>query len=317
MEKNKQLSKSSLYTPEDCKAEMLNQLRNGKVKGSTTYIPDIDDCWTWRTKEANIWTGYANEGKSIKLRQLCLIKVLMENRKFLFCAPEDFPPEDFFDDMIHTITGQTTDKDYPNCVDEDTYMQAFDLIKDNFFFLYVEPPDNTIQRVLSEFKKICEVHDIYGCVIDPILKFARPKDLSDRDDIYASYIGSLCVDFCRATNTSFHMVMHQVTPTIDLNKRYAEPSMYRVKGGGSWADGFDNVLTVWRPDYAFDKLSPEVHFGSQKIKKQKLVGVPQKRQFSFDRKTNRYTHFGTNTPLFDYDRFITRKKKNNNLALNG
>ena len=42
--------------------------------------------------------------------------------------------------------------------------------------------------------------------------------------------------------------------------------MYRIKGGGSWSDGFDNVLSVWRPNYAKDKIDSEVQFASQKIK---------------------------------------------------
>lgn len=297
--------KVKIYTPEDCKEKMFTQLKKGRVKGTTTHNKQIDACWTWRKQEANIFTGYANEGKSLFLKQLCLIKALQEDWKFLFCSPEDFPPEDFFDDMIHTITGRTTDKDYPECIPEELYEQAFNLIKNNFIFVYIEPPNNTIKGVLEEFKKICDTQHVDCCVIDPLLKFARPKDFSERDDIYASYVGGLCIDFCRKTNTVLHLIMHQLTPHIEAGmKKYPEPNMYRVKGGGSWSDGFDNVLSVWRPDYAYDKFSTDVIFGSQKIKKQKLVGIPQKIQISFNRKTNRYTEHGTGVPLFDFDKFI-------------
>lgn len=243
---------------------------------------------------------------SLFLKQLCMIKALEEDWKFLFCSPEDYPPEEFFDDMIHTIAGRTTDIDYPGCIDGKTYDKAFNLIKDNFVFVYIEPPNNTIKGVLEEFKKVMKDRHIDACIIDPLLKFARPKGFSERDDIYASYIGGLCVDFCRQTNTSFHLVMHQLTPTIDLQGggKYQEPSMYRVKGGGSWSDGFDNVLSVWRPDYAKDKFSNEVVFSSQKIKKQKLVGIPQRFQMAFDRKSNRYIDFNSDRPIFNFDKFM-------------
>lgn len=301
--------KTYLFTPEDCLPDMLKSLREGKVKGTTTYNEELDKCWTWRQQEANIWTGYSNEGKSLFLKQLALIKALKDDKKFVFCSPEDFPPDEFYDDLIHTLVGKTTDKNNLNqkVVSEEFYMAAYEMIKKHFFFLYIEPPDNTIKGVLERFKEICAKHEIFGCVIDPILKFARPKLMSDRDDIYASYIGSICVDFCRQTNTSFHLVMHQLTPQKEIGaSRYPEPSMYKVKGGGSWADGFDNILSVWRPDYYADKLSTNVQFASQKIKKQKLVGIPQKIALNFDRKTNRYMMpmdetTGYAKDLFDFD----------------
>lgn len=301
--------KVTIYTPEDCYDIMIDSLRKGKVKGTSTYNDVIDNCWKWRKKEANIWTGYANEGKSIFLKQLFLIKALKEDWKAIFCSPEDFPPEEFFDDLIHTFTGITTDRDFPNVVTEELYNKAFQLIKDKFIFLYLEPPNNTIKSVLAEMRKICKDTKVDVCVIDPLLKFARPKDFSDRDDIYASYIGSICTDFCRTENVSFHLVMHQLTPTFDnISKKYQEPSMYRIKGGGSWSDGFDNVLSVWRPNYAVDKMDATVQFSSQKIKKQKLVGIPQKMECSFDRKTNRYIDKQINESLFDFDKFIYERK---------
>ena len=69
-----------LFKPENCFKDMLHDLKNGKVRGTTTYNSKLDECWTWRTQEANIWTGYSNEGKSLFLKQLCLIKALEENK---------------------------------------------------------------------------------------------------------------------------------------------------------------------------------------------------------------------------------------------
>jgi twinkle protein len=293
-----------LFKPEHCIEQMLIELKTGKVRGSTTHNNDLDTSWTWRKEEANIWTGYANEGKSLFLKQICLIKALEDNWTFLFCSPEDFPPQEFYDDLIHTLAGKTTDKFYQkNLISKELYQHCYKLIKDRFLFLYVEPPHNTIKGTLEEFKKLCKEQTIDACIIDPLLKFARPKDFSERDDIYACYIGSICVDFARQTNTSFHLVMHQLTPNMDRDdKRYAEPSMYRIKGGGSWADGFDNVLSVWRPEYAIDKTDTNVQFSSQKIKKQKLVGIPSKFKMEFNRKTNRYEKDGK--AIFNFDKFL-------------
>src|ERR1044071_1873968 len=126
-----------IHSPEDVLGEMLYDLENGKEKGTTTYIEDLDKCWKWRAGEGNLWTGYANEGKSILSRSLSMIKALEEGWNFLFNAPEDFPAKEFYDDMIHTITGFPTDKDHPLCVTKELYMYAYELIKDHFQFVYI------------------------------------------------------------------------------------------------------------------------------------------------------------------------------------
>jgi len=247
------------------------------------------------------------------LKSIFLIKALEEGWKGIFCAPEDFPPDEFFDGAIHTLAGMTTDKSKPEVISEQNYLKAYEFIKDKFIFLYVEPPNNSIPLVLEEMSKICKEEKIDVCVIDPLLKFSRPKGYSDRDDIYASHIGSLCTDFCRKEDVSFHLIMHQLTPQTDsMNKTYMEPNVYRIKGGGSWSDGFDNVLSIWRPNYSIDKLDTTVQFSSQKIKKQKLVGIPQKISINFDRKKNRYCNKVSDTELesiFDFDKFMYPRTK--------
>lgn len=297
--------KALIYTPEDCLGDMLFDLEHGKEKGSTTYIRDIDMCWKWRKGEFNIWTGYANEGKSLFLRYLSIIKACMDGWKFIFCAPEDYPPKEFFDDMLHTLSGQSTDKDNALCISRDDYLDVFARLKDYITFLYINPPGNTIKGALIEFEKIIEEKGADAIVIDPLIKFSRPKDMSERDDIYAAYITSICTDFARKHNLSTHLVMHQLTPRVLESGYYSKPSMYSIKGGGTWSDGTDNILSVWRPLYAKDKLSTEVHFASQKIKKQKLTGIPQDFKMKFDRRSNRYIDFTTEKDLFDFNKILT------------
>ena len=72
--------KVEIITPESCKEQMENEYVNGPIKGTTTYNKELDNAWTWRPGEYNIWTGYANEGKSEMLKQLCLIKALEEDK---------------------------------------------------------------------------------------------------------------------------------------------------------------------------------------------------------------------------------------------
>lgn len=280
---------------------MKEALIKGKEKGTTTYIPELDQAWTWRLREFNIWTGYSNEGKSLFLRFICLIKSIMDGWKFAFYAPEDYPAEEFFDDIIHTASGYSTDKDNLNFIRTELYVLMYERLKELFYFVYIKPPKNTLIRVLQSFIPLIEENGVKGCIIDPIIKLARPKEYMNADDKYAAYVTTLCTDFCRQFNVSLNLVMHQLTPRLQENGLYPKPTMYNIKGGGTWTDGTDNILALWRPTYARDKMDDEVKFTSHKIKKQKLVGIPQDVDFRFNRKTNRYTNFNSNKDIFDFD----------------
>src|SRR5882757_1856068 len=297
-------TKAQIITMDDCIDKMLYDLKNGKEKGTTTYINELDCCWKWRKTEFNLWTGYQNEGKSTFLRYISAIKALEEDWKILCTCPEDFPAVEFFDDIIHTVAGQSTDRDNPNRISESLYRKIYERLRYNFIFYYLAPPENSIKSVLKEWEGLIELYNIDAGIIDPLIKFARPSGM-DKDDQYAVYLTTLLTDFARRKHISLHLVLHQVTPPRVPNANYPKPSAYSIKGGGSWADGSDNVLVVWKPNHATDKTSTEVIFASDKIKKQKLTGIPQQLTIKFDRRTNRYVDFKTGKDLYNFDKHFS------------
>lgn len=297
---------------EDCIDEMEHDLEHGKEKGTTTFIKGMDNAWTWRMGEFNIWTGYSNEGKSQALRFCSLIKAigqhdLGDDWKFAFYAPEDYPAKEFFDDFIHTASGFSTDKENPNFIGKKRYREIYQKVKEYFFFTYIRPPKNSLAKILSSFIPLIEDQGVKVCIVDPLIKVARPAKYLNADDKYAAYVTTMCTDFARQYNISLHLVMHQLTPRLQENGLYPKPSMYYIKGGGTWADGSDNILSIQRPLYAADKVDDEVLFRSEKIKKQKLVGIPQEFKMRFDRRTNRYTDPSGND-LYDLDKALHNAK---------
>lgn len=292
-----------IYKPEDCIDDMMNELLNGKVKGTTTYNSEIDEAWTWRKKETNGWTGYNNQGKGEFIKQMTLIKSLEENWKTGFYSPEDYHPIEFYDGFIHTLSGKSTDKDRSNYITPDLYKKCYEMIKDNFVFVYLRPPHNTIENILEEFEKLMDTMTLDSIVIDPILKVSKSKDAPEKDHEYAGYVTSILEDFSVRCNLSVHIVMHQLTPRKNEQGLYPKPDVYSIKGGGSYADGLSNILYVERPNYAKDKEDTTVVFGSQKIKKQKLVGLPQDVTMRFDRRTNRYVDL-EGRDMFNFNKFL-------------
>lgn len=297
---------NSIITMDNVSESMLQQFRAGKEPGSKTYIRAIDEvtvtnsrgsfnskAWSWRPGEFNIWTGYNNEGKSQALIYLCLLKALNEDKKFAFFSPENFPPDDFFDDIIHSILGKTTDKKAKGFdMTEKEYFEAMNRIKNNFFFVYPKDengnPDFTIEEIEKVFEYLIWEHDVFAVIVDPYIKIRHRMDPGEPEHLYASRFMMDRINFTRKNNVSYHLVMHQTTPRKEKDGNYPRPNLYSIKGGGTFADSSDNVLSIWRPYRGTDPLNTEILFISEKIKKQKLVGIPSDITMNFSRQKNRY-----------------------------
>ena len=281
---------------------MLKNFRKGKEAGSKTYVRDMDHVssggmqnkmWSWKAGEFNLWTGYNNEGKSQFLIFLCVLKAINEGWKFAFFSPENYPPDEFFDDIIHTILGKSTDRAYKNFdVQEDEYLRAFDMVKDNFFFVYPEKdkvPDFRIEQIESVFEYLVWEKDVKAVIVDPYIKIRHEMSPGEPEHLYASRFMMDRINFTRKNNVSYHLVMHQTTPRKEKDGNYPPPSLYQIKGGGTFADSTDNSISVWRPNRATDPNDTTVIIKTDKIKKQKLVGIPTEITIDFNRKRNRYT----------------------------
>lgn len=289
----------------DVEDKMIRNLKEGLLKGSTTHIPLIDEAWTWRKSEFTLLTGYNNDGKSLFIRFLCLIKGLSDGWKTACFAPEDYPAESFFDELIHTASGYTTDKTMPGFIGENLFKKVMSQIKDYFIFVNIRPPKCTLQNVLNAFIPLIERDGVDICIIDPLIKITRPPEYVNADAAWAAYVTSVCTDFARRYNVCLILVLHQLTPKImEGTGTYAKPDKYSIKSGGNLSDSSDNVLFLQRPQAPKDMIDTMVRFGSLKIKKQKLVGIPQEVMFRFSRKTNRYIDERTGEDLFNFDKVI-------------
>ena len=294
-----------IFTVDDITESMLDGYRNGQERGTSTYIEEVDKAWTWRAGEVNIWTGYQNEGKSLFLNQLATIKASVDGWKFGVFSPENMPMNDFFNDIIEMYIGKSCDPYYEkNYMSEAEYRQGMDFVKKHFNVIY--PKKNfTLETIFEKAKYLIKTQGIRSLIIDPYNTVQHKMNRGEREDLYISRFMSELKRFAVDNNISIHLVAHQVTPQKNDDGRYPKPDVNKIKGGGTFADKADNVLFVWRPDRAIDFSSRKVTFGSQKIKKQKLVGYPQDiENISFDIKSSRYS-FNGKTPFEQLDNIRT------------
>ena len=292
-----------IFSVDDIQDSMLDGYRNGQERGTTTYIPSVDSAWTWRNGELNIWTGYQNEGKSMFLNQLALLKAIYDGWKFGVFSPENMPMNDFFNDLIETFIGKSADPYYENnYMSEAEFREGMQFMKKHFFVIYPKK-SYKLEDIFDRAKFLVKTKGIRSLIIDPYNTIQHRMQHGEREDLYISRFMSELKRFAIENKISIHLVAHQVTPQKDDNNRYYKPDLNRIKGGGTFSDKADNVLFVWRPNRALDFSDTSVVFGSQKIKKQKLVGYPQDiHGITFDRKSSRY-YFNNVTPFEEVDKF--------------
>ena len=292
-----------VFTIDDVKESMLNGYRNGQNRGEETGIQEINKAWTWRAGEVNLWTGYQNEGKSLFLNQLALIKAIISGWKFAIFSPENFPIDDFFNDLIETYIGKSCDPFYENnYMSEAEYIEGMNFVKDHFFVIYPEK-DFKIQTIFDKTKYLVRKQGVRGLIIDPYNTIEHLMSNGEREDLYISRFMSQLKRFGVEENISMNLVAHQLTARKNEKDggRYFRPELNNIKGGGTFADKADNVLFVWRPNRALDFKDPDVIFGSQKIKKQKLVGIPQNiEDITFNIRNQRY-YFNGVSPFTYFD----------------
>ena len=299
-----------IFNVDDVSASMLDGFHNGQERGTTTYIDSVDKAWTWRNGEVNIWTGYQNEGKSLFLNQLATLKAVFDGWKFAVFSPENMPINDFFNDIIEMYIGRSSDPFHGNLqMTLEEYKEAMDFVKKHFFIIYPKK-DFQLNTIFDKAKFLVKTKGIRSLIIDPYNTIQHRMRSGEREDLYISRFMSELKRFALDQNISVNLVAHQVTPMKDNEGRYIKPDVNKIKGGGTFADKADNVMFVWRPERALDYSSTLVTFGSQKIKKQKLVGTPQEiNDISFNVKEQRY-YFNGKTPFKKVDEHRTGKVSN-------
>jgi twinkle protein len=199
--------------------------------------------------------------------------------------------------------GKSCDPFYANnYMSLEEYNLGLDFVQDHFFVIYPDK-DFKIDTIFEKTNYLIRKRGIKTLIIDPYNTIEHLMNSGEREDLYISRFMSKLKRFAVEKQVSVNLVAHQLTAKKNERDdgRYFCPELNNIKGGGTFADKADNVLFVWRPNRALDFKDPVVIFGSQKIKKQKLVGIPQNIEcIDFNVKQQRY-YFNGFTPFAFYD----------------
>jgi hypothetical protein len=257
----------------DIREQMLDTFRNGHQHGTTTYFQTIDKHWKWKKGEITLMHGLGNDGKTTMMLQLMLIKSIKEGDKWAIFSPEQYPPIDFYNDLIHMYIGKTTDKRYIGVMSEREYNTGMDFMMEHFYFVYPENDSPTPEYMEARFEECIAKHSVFGCLTDPFNQLDNDWKKYGRDDLYLSDYLSKKKRFALHQNIYDLTIAHPRGNAVkNASGDYGVPDVYDLANGAMWNNKMDNILCTHRPRKRSAPDDPTVDFYSQKIKKQKLVG---------------------------------------------
>jgi twinkle protein len=185
------------------------------------------------------------------------------------------------------------DKD--NRMTEYEYETAINFLNEHFYAIYPED-DFSLDNVLSKFKHLVMRYGIKGCLLDPF----NQLDHEFRGKDETTYIGECLTKirrFEQVNDLKFIIIAHpRKMDKDDTGLHYKMPTAYDISGSQNWFNKADNVVCIHRnnPQDTFDT---SVRVNIQKVKFQKLVGIPGEQLLKFDRRSNRYLDLGNSCPL--------------------
>lgn len=257
-----------VYFVEDIISNMIINFRSGITQGDTTRFDSIDRYFRWKKGEINLFTGFANFGKTFFTLQLMLTKSIYDDWKWAVFCPENFPANDFYDDLIEMYAGKWIGQ-----MNEQEYTDAADFINTHIFYVYPDN-DHDIVSIHEKFRYLILKKGCDGVLIDPWNQLDHNQKRFQREDQYLSEMFKDVKRFALLNHICYNIIAHPKNPVYKEDRSLPVADNYDLHGGSMWANKMDNILSYHRPRYHEDKNSPEAEIHIQKIKRKRTGGQP-------------------------------------------
>lgn len=255
-----------VYYLEDIFASMLEHFRKGIALAPSTRFGEMDTYFRWKKGEINLFTGYGNHGKTFFTLQLMLTKSIYDGWKWGVFCPENYPANDFYDDLVEMFVGK-----WLRGMSEDEYVQACSFIDAHIYYIYPED-SHDVHSINEKFRHLVLKKGIDGVLVDPFNQLDHLQKPYQREDQYLSEILKDIKRFALLNNISYNIIAHPKNPSYQQDKSLPIVDTYDIAGGAMWANKCDNILSYYRPNFHIDKNSPEVDVYVQKVKRKRTGG---------------------------------------------
>lgn len=255
-----------VYYLEDIFESMLENFRKGVILAPTTNFTELDNYFRWKKGDITLCTGYGNHGKSFFMLQLMLTKSIHDGWKWAIFSPENFPANDFYDDLIEMYVGKWLDN-----MTEEEYIEGCLFIDQHIFYVY---PDNEhdINSIHEKFRHLILKKGVDGVMIDPFNQLDHNQKAFQREDQYLSEVLKDIKRFALLNNVVYTIIAHPKNPHHQPNQALPVVDSYDIAGGAMWSNKCDQIISYYRPNFHENKNSPEVKIFIQKLKRKRTGG---------------------------------------------
>lgn len=200
------------------------------------------------------------------LMQLMIIKSMYDGWKWAVFSPENFPANDFYNDLVEMYVGK-----WIGHMTEEEYSEACDFLNEHIFYVY---PDNEhdIVSIHEKFRYLVLKYGVDGVVIDPFNQLDHLQKNFEREDMYLSRILKDIKRFALSNGVNYNIVAHPKTPKYNEDRSLPVVDMYDVAGGAMWGNKVDQIISYYRPNFHTDKNDPCADIHIQKLKRKRTGG---------------------------------------------
>lgn len=255
-----------IYELDDIFPSMLDNFKKGVQLAPTTRFQEMDDYFRWKKGDITLCTGYGNHGKSFFMLQLMLTKSIWDGWKWAIFSPENYPANDFYDDIIEMYVGKWL-KD----MTEDEYTRACHFVGEHIFYVYPED-SHDIHSINEKFRYLVLKKGVDGVMVDPFNQLDHLQKAYQREDQYLSEMLKDIKRFALLNKVAYCIVAHPKNPNYNQDKSLPVADMYDIAGGAVWGNKSDQIISYYRPRFHEDKNSPEVEIYIQKLKRKRTGG---------------------------------------------
>lgn len=255
-----------VYYLDEIFPSMLHNFKSGVQLSPTTRFTEMDDYLRWKKGEINLFVGYGNHGKTFFALQLMLTKSIWDGWRWAIFSPENFPANDFYDDLVEMYVGK-----WLNRMTEEEYTEACHFIGNHIFYVYPEH-EHDINSINERFRHLVLKKGIDGVMIDPFNQLDHNQKAFQREDQYLSEIFKDIKRFALLNNISYNIIAHPKNPSYNQDKSLPVVDMYDIAGGAAWGNKMDNIISYYRPNFHVDKNDPNVEIYIQKLKRKRTGG---------------------------------------------
>jgi len=255
-----------IFHVEDLYSMMMEKFDKGVQLAPTTRFKELDTIFRWKKGDINVFIGYANWGKTFFALQLMLTKSIWDGWRWAVFSPENFPADDFYDDIVEMYVGKWL-KD----MSRDEYSDALKFLNDHIYFIY--PSDeHSIENIHEKFKHLILKKGLDGVMIDPFNQLDKTQKAHERDDQYMSVVFKEIKRFALLNHVCYNIVMHPKNPAPSNGNALPVVGPYDIAQGAMTANKVDQILSYYRPNFHTNPLDSRVEIYSKKVKRRRNGG---------------------------------------------